>query len=108
MAKLNTTPQTKMLCEALIERGVSAEMECWDKHKHVDICVHDAKLYIEIDEEHHYTYADNIERDLLRDNFSSEGGYDTFRIPSTLVDEHLDKITNALVKVVKDRREVAS
>ncbi len=51
----------------------------------------------------HYTNASTIERDFKRDNYSSDDGFDTFRVPNNAIDEHLDKVASALQKVIKDR-----
>ncbi|MFT5802078.1 MAG: hypothetical protein ACI956_001888 [Nonlabens sp.] len=39
---------------ALIQRGVDAEIEKYDGHKHIDLAVVKAKLNVEIDEDRHY------------------------------------------------------
>jgi len=44
-----TTPQAKELYDELVKIGVRAISEFSDLHKHVDIGIPDAKLYIEVD-----------------------------------------------------------
>jgi hypothetical protein len=40
----------RKLHSALIQRGASVEIEKWDEHKHIDLSIELAGLYIEIDE----------------------------------------------------------
>ena len=91
------------LHEALCKEGIAASMECSDGHKHVDICIHSAKLYIEVEGPAHFTNADQIERDFKRDNYSTEDGFETFRIPNNYIDEQLVKVVVALKEVVENR-----
>ena len=95
--------QARKLHSALIQRGVESEIEKWDQHKHIDISIESAKLYIEIDGDRHYTDAETIMRDLKRDYFSNEEGYDTIHIPNTAVDTRLDEVAQALTEVSKAR-----
>ena len=93
-----------MLFDALKIEGVYAELEYWDGHKHVDIRIPDAYLYIEVDGLHHFTQPKQIARDFLRDNHSSQDGYDTLRVPNAVVEAHLDKVVSAIVDIVAQRR----
>jgi len=104
MPRLNTTKQAAKLHSALIKRGIDAFIEKWDGHKHVDISIPNAKLYIEIDGNGHFTDAKTIERDLVRDQYSSNDGYETFRVPNCVIDEEIQAVVNAICKVVRDRR----
>ncbi len=95
--------QARMLHSALTQRGIEAEIEKWDKHKHIDISIDSAGLYIEIDGDDHYTNPDTILRDLKRDYFSNEDGYDTLHFPNHIIDKHIDAVADALVEVVENR-----
>jgi len=95
--------QARKLHSALIQRGVNAEIEKYDGHKHIDLAVVKAKLNIEIDEDRHYLTTSQIETDLARDNYSTEEGYDTFRVPARILEEKLDEVADAIVKVVAGR-----
>ena len=95
--------QARMLHSALVQRGVEAEIEKWDDHKHIDISIDAAGLYIEIDGDNHYTNANTILRDLKRDYFSNEDGYDTLHFPNHVIDNQIDAVADALVEVVKER-----
>ena len=44
--KKKSTPQTIALAEALEKRGVEFELEHWDGHKHVDMYIPKAQIYI--------------------------------------------------------------
>jgi len=96
--------QARKLHSALLQRGVEADIEKWDGHKHIDVSLDDAALYLEIDGDHHYTDSDTILRDLKRDYFSSDEGFGTIHIPNDMIDTHLDKVADALVKVVRVRK----
>jgi len=99
--KCQGTKQQRNLFFALKERGVPCEYEATDGKKHVDIAIHDIKLYIEIDGSHHYTDSKQMFADLMRDKYSSAGGYQTKRFNNKFVEENLDKIADALADVYK-------
>lgn len=96
--------QARILHSALLQRGVEAEMEKFDGHKHIDIAIVSAKLNIEVDGIRHFTEAPAIIADLRREYFSEEKGYDTIHIPNQAVDTHLDEVADAIVEVVERRR----
>lgn len=99
MTNIIPTPQTKKLAEALEKRGVKVETEYWDGHKHVDLYVPDAKLFIEIDGLQHYTDPQQILADLKRDHYSDGDDIFTKRISNQLIDTHLEEIANAITKI---------
>lgn len=90
-----------MLNEALNKAGVTTELEHWDGHKHIDIYVPLGKLYIEIDGMPHYTSVKQITADFLRDHFSDLEGYNTFRIPSHIVEDECDALVRAIQQIVQ-------
>ncbi len=94
----------RKLHSALMQRGASVEIEKWDEHKHIDLSVESAGLYIEIDGDDHYTNPDTILRDLKRDYFSNEDGYDTLHIPNYIIDKNIDSVADALVQVINSRK----
>jgi hypothetical protein len=71
MPKPQPTREALALVEALKERGVYAETEHWDGHKHIDIFVPSLKLYIEVDGIRHDISALQIATDLKRDHYSN-------------------------------------
>ena len=95
--------QARLLHSALVQRGVDAEIEKWDSHKHIDISIEGAGLYIEVDGDDHYTNPDTISRYLERDYFSNEGGYDTLHFPNHIIDSQLDKVADAIAEVAGRR-----
>ncbi|MCA9397794.1 DUF559 domain-containing protein [candidate division WWE3 bacterium] len=96
--------QARKLHSALVQRGIEADIEKWDEHKHIDLSIESAGLYIEIDGDNHYTNADTILRDLKRDYFSNEDGYDTLHFPNHIIESQIDAVADALVEVVKKRK----
>ena len=102
---LHTTDEAKKLYETLLKVGVNAKLECGDGHKHVDICVPEAKLYIEVEGPPHFLKARQILKDFERDDYSAHDGYETFRVPNHHIDEDLYKLVGAIKKVVEARIE---
>ncbi len=101
MPKLESTKETIALAEALRARGVEVELEHWDGHKHIDIFIPKAKLYIEIDGLHHYTNPKQIRADLLRDHYSDNETYSTKRYSNEIVQKHLSEIADAIAEISK-------
>lgn len=91
------------LAQALRDRGLFIWVEHWDGHKHVDICIPEAKINIEIDGLHHFTNPEQIEADFKREFYSEESKIDTIHIPNELILGHLDKIADAISEVAKSR-----
>jgi len=94
-----------MLFDALTTAGIYAELEYWDGHKHVDMRIPDAYLYIEVDGLQHFTQPKQIAGDFLRDHYSDKDGYSTLRIPNAVVEVHLAKVVRAVLEVVSERKE---
>jgi very-short-patch-repair endonuclease len=103
MTTFKVSPESKELFDRLIEEGIFAELEHWDGHKHVDIHIPSAKLYIEVDGVQHFTNPNQIASDFLRDHYSDVSGYDTFRIPNQIVRDKMDTIVKAILKIVSER-----
>lgn len=99
MPKLESTKETLALAEALRARGVHVEVEHWDGHKHIDIFVPAAKLYIEIDGLHHFTDPKQILADLQRDHYSDDETYSTKRFSNQVVKNHLGEIADAITEI---------
>ncbi len=100
MPKKVPTEQTAKLADALRARNVRIAVEHWDGHKHIDIFVPDARLYIEVDGLQHFVDPDQILTDLRRDHFSDGDDFSTLRITNQLIDTHLDEIADAIAGVV--------
>ena len=103
MKNKGISTQARILHSALLQKNITVEIEKWDTHKHIDLSVDEAKFYIEIDGDSHYTDSTKILTDLKRDNYSTKDGYDTFRIPNHTIDNQLEKVVTALIKVIKER-----
>lgn len=104
MSNIKITPQEQSLYDCLIQKGVQAKLQYWDHHKHVDIAILDAKIYIEVDGLQHLTIAQQIEHDFIRDGYSKKDGFDTIHISNKEIEDNLEEISNAIVKVVKHRK----
>jgi len=97
------TKQVNALNQALSKKGIKTKLEYWDGHKHVDIAILSAKIYIEIDGLHHYLDPRQIEADFKRNHFSDGDDFETIHIPNELIDKHLENIAEAISKVVIGR-----
>jgi very-short-patch-repair endonuclease len=105
MATFKVSTESKILFDKLIAEGIFAELEYWDGHKHIDIHIPSAKLYIEVDGVQHFTNPNQIASDFLRDHYSDDSGYDTFRIPNQIVRDKMDTIVKAIQKIVSERTQ---
>lgn len=103
MEKRTPTKYAQLLIDALKERGIKSDPEYFDGHKTVDIAVHDAKIFIEIDGLHHYTQSEQIKADFRRNHFSDGDDIDTIRIPNELINNHLKEIADGVAGVIKGR-----
>jgi len=101
MSKKIPTLQTIMLVNALKKRGVKVETEHWDGHKHVDIFIPEAQLYIEIDGIQHYTDPKQIVSDLMRDHHSDDDKFFTKHISNQLIEKFPEEIADAIAQIVK-------
>jgi very-short-patch-repair endonuclease len=97
------TPQSRALCDALIQRGINAVPEHSDGYKHVDIAIPEARIYIEVDGLDHFTKPDRIIADFNRAYYSNVDGFNTFHVTNQIIEKYLNEVTNAIVDVVKVR-----
>lgn len=97
-----STEHTKKLYEALKERKINCEKQKWDKHKHIDLSIDEARLYIEVDGDHHYTSSEQIRRDIKRDYYSLKDGFKTIHVPNRLIDDKLNNVADAIAQVARD------
>jgi len=97
------SPHAQKLYESLKSKGVYCELESYDRNKHIDISIKDAKLYIGVDGEHHSLDPVQLHLDLIRDEESFKNGFTTKHYTLKEIDENLDGITDALAEVVKQR-----
>lgn len=95
-----STDQTISLYFALKERGLSPELEKFDGFKHIDIAIPKAKINIEVDGGHHNYSHNQALADLKRTYHSFQKGYFTFRIPNSLINNHLDETADHLAEML--------
>lgn len=100
MSKKVITEQAQKLHSELTNSGIDSELEYWDGHKHVDICIPGSKIYIEVDGSQHLTSPDQIARDFMRDHYSDVDGFNTLHIPNDVIDNDLTKVVKAITKLV--------
>lgn len=110
MAQHTPTEQAKRLHDALLKHGITAELEHSDGHKTVDLCIKEARFYIEVDGLHHLTHADQIIADLKRDHYSDNEGFETLHIPNAIFKNEriFESIVEAIVGAVKKRVNIVA
>lgn len=106
MKKKEPTKHALLLNQALNTIGVETILEYDDGHKHVDIFVPDAKLYIEVDGHRHYTSATQITADFKRTEHSVEEGFHTFHVPNEAVEKEVMRIARAIKKIITNVNKV--
>lgn len=98
------TPQAKLLKDALEKLGVLVESEHFDGHKHVDLFLKEAGIYIEIDGLQHLIDPKQIVADFKREHYSDQENFNTIHITNGVVTHHLDEIAKALAQVVREKK----
>jgi very-short-patch-repair endonuclease len=82
---------------------MKVELEHWDGHKHVDIFIPEAKLYIEIDGLQHYVDPIQFKADLTRDHYSDEDKFFTKHISNQLIETHCVEIADTITYLIKNK-----
>lgn len=90
---------------ALRKCGITAELEKSDGFKKVDIAIEAAKLYIEVDGNHHYKDHNQAIKDLQRTFYSLQNDYVTIRVPNTLIKYNLEHTCNYFLEMVRFRQK---
>ena len=93
------TENHRSLYFALKKRGVPCEFEAYDGYKHVDIAIHELKLYIEVEGTLNAIDPDQFFAELTNDNLSNQGNYQTKRLNNDFISNHLDQIADTLKEV---------
>jgi very-short-patch-repair endonuclease len=101
--KSKVTSHAKNLFEALKKRGIKCKLESDDGYKTVDISIDWADLHIEVDGKHHLINPRQLYRDLERQFWSSEDGYDTIHVTNDMIEHYLDKVASSIAKVARKR-----
>ena len=99
------TPESLKLSRALTNLEVEHTLEAYDGHKHVDIAIESAKLYIELDGSQHGFSSKQMLADDERDKHSLKAGYATKRIPNSWVNGNVDKLALSIARLA-DKREI--
>jgi len=101
----NVTPQALKLSKALKGFDVENKLEAYDGHKHVDIAIESAKLYLELDGSQHAFSTKQMLADDDRDRHSQKAGYTTKRIPNAWVDQNVEKLAANIAILVNKRQQ---
>lgn len=88
---------------ALEHRGLKPEIEWNDSYKTVDIAILDAKVYIEINGEHHVTDAYQHITDMKRSYYSILDGYLTLNVFNQVIPGYLNEIANTIKNICTAR-----
>jgi very-short-patch-repair endonuclease len=98
------TPEALKLSRALRSLEVEHILEAYDGHKHVDIAIESAKLYIELDGSQHGFSSKQMLADDDRDKHSVKAGYTTKRIPNSWVNQNTDKLALNIARLAMKRQ----
>jgi len=93
------TENHRNLFFALKKRGVPVEFEAYDGYKHVDIAIHELKLYIEVEGTLNAIDPGQFFDQLRNDNFTSQGNYQTKRLNNDFISVHLDQLADTIKEV---------
>ena len=101
------TSESKLFFLGLRARGINAELEKFDGHKHIDIAITQAnsRLNIEIDGSHHYTDATQSFADFQRTYYSLLKGFVTIRLPNILVRERQNEVADFITELLEHKRK---
>ncbi len=101
---IGQTKQSRLLWAALKERGIDGQTEYWDGHKHVDIAILPAKLYIEVDGIQHFRNLNQAIADLKRDDYSDQGGFRTIRISNDVIRQDVNMVADEIARQARERQ----
>lgn len=105
MPSQNMTKQVEKLYQALLTASVRVTPEYWDGHKHIDLAILEAKLYIEVDGLQHLTDPKQILADFDREHYSDVEGFNTIHISNLVIESHLSDVVKAICAVIERRKE---
>lgn len=91
------TKETLKLFIELKNKDIPVELEKYDGYKTIDIAIVSAKLNIEVDGHHHNTNPQQALSDLQRTYYSAKKGYDTVRVPNSLIRHNFDGTVEMVV-----------
>jgi very-short-patch-repair endonuclease len=96
------TKEARDLFQALLKRGVPAELEKEVGYMTVDIAIPDAMVNIEVDGGHHNFDAGQALRDLKRTYHAFRKGYLTLRIPNSLIKANLEQTADYITDFLNE------
>src|SRR3989338_811532 len=96
--EINHTPTEEevLLKTALEKRGLRVLSQVPDGHKFIDLAIPSARINIEVDGIQHLTDSYQIVRDLKREHYSDDLGYDTIHIQNLFIRNNLEQIADSL------------
>lgn len=103
--KPKSTPEAERLYVALKKKGIPVTLEKWDGYKHIDLAISKAKLNIEVDGAHHNFKSEQALSDLKRTAHSLNKGYETIRIPNSLIkdDIRFKETVEYIIRIYKSK-----
>jgi very-short-patch-repair endonuclease len=102
----NSTVEEMKLYFALRLLGVQAQLKKNDGYKTIDIAIPEVKVNIEVDGFQHNTNHKQAFQDLKRTYYSFLKGYITFRIPNSLVRNHLEETAYYITEMLNEKNKV--
>jgi very-short-patch-repair endonuclease len=97
------TPQALKLSKALNNIGVKHVLEYDDGHKHVDMAIEWAMIYIELDGSQHAFDPKQMCADDERDMHSLRKGFVTKRIPNLWIDQNVEGLAVSIASLANKR-----
>jgi very-short-patch-repair endonuclease len=95
------TSQAMRLSEALKKLDIQHTLEYSDGHKHVDIAIPWAKLFLEIEGQQYTFSPKQMISDHERDAHSLTAGFYTMRIPNERVDKDVDGVAQSVARLAR-------
>lgn len=102
-APKTVTSQAIRLSDALKRLDIEHKLEYSDGHKHVDIAIPWAKLYIELEGRQHGFNPKQMYSDMERDTHSQKEGFYTKRIPNEWVDRDARQVALGVARLARRR-----
>ena len=97
------TSQAMRLSDELKRLHIEHKLEYYDGHKHVDVALLWAKLYIEIEGRQHGFNSNQMLSDEKRDASSQKEGFYTKRIPNEWIDRDAQKLAENIARLARRR-----
>lgn len=95
------TSHALRLSEALRKQDIKHTLEYSDGHKHVDIAIPWAKVFVELEGYQHTFNPKQVISDRERDYHSQKEGYYTWRVPNERIDRDVDGVARSIAKLAR-------